>query len=101
MLLSHISVNAQRPNSLSVPAASDLRLWTSQEDGEVKLRMEDSGLAAETPLTVDQLFTSAVDKFGDFTALVWKDGDQQKRLNYREYHQNCRIAAKSFLKVCS
>lgn len=101
MLLSHISVNAQRPNSLSVPAASDLRLWTSQEDGEVKLRMEDSGLAAETPLTVDQLFTSAVDKFGDFTALVWKDGDQQKRLNYREYHQNCRIAAKSFLKVGS
>ncbi|XP_008331216.1 long-chain-fatty-acid--CoA ligase ACSBG2-like isoform X2 [Cynoglossus semilaevis] len=93
------TVNAQRPNSLSVPAASDLRLWTSQEDGEVKLRMEDSGLAAETPLTVDQLFTSAVDKFGDFTALVWKDGDQQKRLNYREYHQNCRIAAKSFLKL--
>ncbi len=61
--------------------------------------MEDSGLAAETPLTINQMFTSAVERFGDFTALSWKDGEQQKKLNYRDYYQTCRTAAKAFLKV--
>ncbi|KAG7513192.1 long-chain-fatty-acid-CoA ligase ACSBG2 isoform X1 [Solea senegalensis] len=93
------TVNTQRPNSLSVPAAADPGLWTSQGDTEVKLRMGDSGVAAETPLTIHQMFTSAVQRFGDVTALGWKEGEQQKSLNYRDYYQNCRIAAKSFLKL--
>lgn len=61
--------------------------------------MEDSGLSAEPPATIHQVLTSAVERFGGYTALSWKDGEQQKRLNYREYYQTCRIAAKSFLKV--
>lgn len=99
MSSSHLLVKAQRPNSLSVPAAGEPGLWTSQGDAEVKLRMGDSGLAAETPLTINQMFTSAVERFGDYTALSWKKGEQQKSLNYREYYQTCRTAAKSFLKV--
>uniref|UniRef100_A0A665WGQ3 Long-chain-fatty-acid--CoA ligase ACSBG2 n=1 Tax=Echeneis naucrates TaxID=173247 RepID=A0A665WGQ3_ECHNA len=75
-------------------------LCTSQGDAEVKLRMGDSGLAAETPLTVNQMFTLAVERFGDYTALSWKEGgEQHKSLNYREYYQTCRTAAKSFLKL--
>uniref|UniRef100_A0A667X1W3 Long-chain-fatty-acid--CoA ligase ACSBG2 n=1 Tax=Myripristis murdjan TaxID=586833 RepID=A0A667X1W3_9TELE len=74
-------------------------LWTSQGNGEVKLRMGESGLAAETPLTIHQMFTSAVERFGDCTALSWKEGEQQKILNYRDYYQACRTAAKSFLKL--
>jgi len=92
-------VSTQRPNSLQVHAAGEPGLWTSQGDAEVKLRMGDSGLAAETPLTVNQMFTSAVERFGDHTALSWKEGEQQKSLNYKEYYQTCRTAAKSFLKV--
>lgn len=92
-------VKAQRPNSLSVAAAGGPCLWTTQGDGEVKLRMTDSGLSAEKPLTINDMFTSAVKRFGDFKALCWSDGAQQKSLNYREYYQNCRTAAKSFLKV--
>lgn len=80
-------------------AAAEPGLWTTQGDAEVKLRMEDSGLAAETPLTVNQMFTSAVERFGNYTALSWKKGEQQKSLNYRDYYQTCRNAAKSFLKV--
>lgn len=99
MSFSRLPVKAQRPNSLSVPAAGEPSLWTSQGDAEVKLRMGDSGLAAETPLTINQMFTSAVERFGDYTALSWKEGEQQKSLNYREYYQTCRTAAKSFLKV--
>uniref|UniRef100_A0A667WLS5 Long-chain-fatty-acid--CoA ligase ACSBG2 n=1 Tax=Myripristis murdjan TaxID=586833 RepID=A0A667WLS5_9TELE len=93
------TVNARRPDSLSVPAAGEPGLWTSQGNGEVKLRMGESGLAAETPLTIHQMFTSAVERFGDCTALSWKEGEQQKILNYRDYYQACRTAAKSFLKL--
>lgn len=94
-------MKAQRPNSLSVPAAGESDLWTSQGDGEVKLRISDSGLAAEKPLTINEMFTSAVERFGDFKALSWKEGEQQKSIDYREYYQICRTAAKSFLKVDS
>ncbi|XP_061594761.1 long-chain-fatty-acid--CoA ligase ACSBG2 isoform X2 [Cololabis saira] len=90
---------AQRPASLSVPAAAESCLWTSQCDGEVKLRMGDSGVAAEPALTVNQMFTSAVERFGNHTALSWKEGEQQKSLNYKGYYQACRTAAKSFLKL--
>lgn len=61
--------------------------------------MGDSGLSSEPPVTIHQAFTSAVKRFGDYPALSWKDGQQQKRLSYREYYQTCRVAAKSFLKV--
>lgn len=82
-----------------MPAAGEPGLWTTRGDAEVKLRMGDSGLNAEPPVTIHQVFTSAVKRYGDYTALSWKDGQQQKRLNYREYYHTCRIAAKSFLKV--
>ncbi|XP_077440942.1 long-chain-fatty-acid--CoA ligase ACSBG2 isoform X2 [Vanacampus margaritifer] len=97
------TVNAQRPETLSVPTAAAVvpksNLWTSQPDGEVKIRMEDSGLAAETPLTVDQLFASSVRNFGKYPAVSWKEGEQKKSLNYKEYYETCRAAAKSFLKL--
>lgn len=82
-----------------MPSAGEAALWTTQGDAEVQLRMEDSGLAAEPPLTVQQVFSSAVERFGEFTALSWKDGEQRRSLSYREYYQACRTAAKSFLKV--
>ncbi|XP_030289549.1 long-chain-fatty-acid--CoA ligase ACSBG2 isoform X1 [Sparus aurata] len=93
------TVKAQRPSSLAVPAAGEPGLWTSQGDAEVKLRMGESGLAAETPLTVNQMFTLAVERYGDYKALSWKEGEQQKSLTYREYYQSCRTAAKSFMKL--
>ncbi|XP_077462947.1 long-chain-fatty-acid--CoA ligase ACSBG2 isoform X2 [Stigmatopora argus] len=95
------TVNTPRPDSLSVPPAtlSQSSLWTSQGDGEVKLRMEDSGLGSVKPLTVNQLFQSTVKHFGQFTALQWKEGEQKKSLNYKQYYETCRTAAKSFLKL--
>uniref|UniRef100_A0A674NBK3 Long-chain-fatty-acid--CoA ligase ACSBG2 n=1 Tax=Takifugu rubripes TaxID=31033 RepID=A0A674NBK3_TAKRU len=81
----------------NIPTLSGL--WTTRGEAEVKLRMGDSGLSAEPPVTIHQVFTSAVKRFGDYTALSWKDGQQLKRLNYREYYQTCRTAAKSFLKL--
>lgn len=93
------SVSVPRPSSLSVPVSSEPRLWTSQGDVEVKLRMEESGIAAEPPLTINQMFSSTVERFGDYTALGWKEGEQQKTMTYKQYYQACRTAAKSFLKL--
>ncbi|XP_010870129.4 long-chain-fatty-acid--CoA ligase ACSBG2 isoform X2 [Esox lucius] len=92
------TVSAHRPDSLSL-AVAESDLWTSRGDGEVKLRMGDSGIAAEPPLTVDQMFKSAVERFGRYTALGWREGEQTKTLSYKEYYQACRTAAKSFLKL--
>ncbi|KAL1022927.1 hypothetical protein UPYG_G00034310 [Umbra pygmaea] len=92
------SVSAHRPDSLSL-LVSDLPMWTSRCDGQVKLRVGESGIAAEPPLTVDQMFKSAVQNYGSYTALGWKEGEQTKTINYQEYYQACRNAAKSFLKL--
>ncbi|XP_054913943.1 long-chain-fatty-acid--CoA ligase ACSBG2 isoform X2 [Poeciliopsis prolifica] len=92
-------VNARHPDSLSVRPPPELSLWTTQRDGEVKLRMEESGVAAEEPLTVNQMFAAAADRFGDLTALKWKEGEGQRSLTYKQYYQECRTAAKSFLKL--
>lgn len=91
--------NAQRPDSPSAPSPAELRLWTTQRDGEVKLRIGDSGVAAEPPLTVNQMFAAAADRFSNFTALGWKEGEQMKTLTFKQYYQACRTAAKSFLKL--
>lgn len=87
-----------RPDSLSLPTKGT-ELWTTHRDGEVKLRMGESGLEAETPLTVNQMFTSTVQRFGNYPALGWKDGEQWKTMTYSEYYKSCRTAAKSFLKL--
>lgn len=93
------SVSAQRPVSLSVPVAGEPGLWTSRCDGEVKLRMAETGPASEPPVTVHQMFATAVERFGSSTALGWKEGEQNKTLNYADYYQACRTAAKAFLKL--
>ncbi|KAG7488140.1 hypothetical protein MATL_G00030480 [Megalops atlanticus] len=90
--------NAPRPSSLAL-ATSELQLWTSRGDGEVKLRLSESGPAAEPPVTVHQMFMSAVERYPKHTALGWKEGEQWKTLTYEEYYQQCRTAAKSFLKL--
>lgn len=61
--------------------------------------MGESGPEAEPAMTVNQMFTSTVQRFGNYSALGWKEGEQWKTMTYTEYYQSCRTAAKSFLKV--
>ncbi|XP_053091882.1 long-chain-fatty-acid--CoA ligase ACSBG2 isoform X1 [Pangasianodon hypophthalmus] len=92
-------VSAAPVSAAPVSAAPGSSLWTWQRDSEVKLRMGESGPAAEPPLTVNQLFTRTVERFGDRMALGWKEGEQWKKISYRDYYRDCRVAAKSFLKL--
>ncbi|KAL4634756.1 long-chain-fatty-acid-CoA ligase ACSBG2 [Arapaima gigas] len=88
----------QRPNSLAL-APSELQLWTTQRDGEVKLRLAETGPAAEPPVTVHEMFARTVERFGKHTALGWKEGERWRTATYEEYYQRCRTAAKGFLKL--
>ncbi|KAL2090184.1 hypothetical protein ACEWY4_014872 [Coilia grayii] len=88
-----------RPNSLAVASSEGSPLWTTRRDGEVKLRMSESGPGAEPPLTVHQMFHATVERYGRYTALGWKDGEAWRTMDYREYYQQCRTAAKAFLKL--
>lgn len=61
--------------------------------------MGESGPEAEPAMTVNQMFSSAVQRFGNYNALGWKEGEEWKSMTYTEYYKSCRTAAKGFLKV--
>lgn len=66
----------------------------------MELRTEESGVASLPTVTIHQLFEDSVQKYGDHVALATKHGDQWNKLTYKQYYEQCRIAAKGFLKVC-
>ncbi|XP_069482841.1 long-chain-fatty-acid--CoA ligase ACSBG2-like isoform X2 [Ambystoma mexicanum] len=72
-------------------------LWTTARDGAVRLRMEETGIAAEPPITTLQLFQRTVQLCGNKPALATKRGGQWETTTYLQYYQQCRAAAKSFL----
>ncbi|XP_053156809.1 long-chain-fatty-acid--CoA ligase ACSBG2 isoform X2 [Hemicordylus capensis] len=74
-------------------------LWTTKRDGEVKLRIEESGIGAESPMTVHELFEESVKKYGDFAALATKQQGNWTKITYKEYYDLCRTAAKGFIKL--
>ncbi|XP_053318200.1 long-chain-fatty-acid--CoA ligase ACSBG2 isoform X3 [Spea bombifrons] len=79
--------------------SSNTKLWTTQRDGTVQLRIEESGVASLPPITIHQLFQESVGKYGDCVALASKQGDQWNKITYKQYYEQCRIAAKGFIKL--
>uniref|UniRef100_A0A3P9A324 long-chain-fatty-acid--CoA ligase n=2 Tax=Esox lucius TaxID=8010 RepID=A0A3P9A324_ESOLU len=91
---------ASVPLELStVSLAPAEQLWCHSRDHAVKLRMTESGLGSEAPMTVHQMFLETVENYGDLPALSSKKDGQWVTLTWREYYQQCRAAAKSFLKL--
>ncbi|XP_069482545.1 long-chain-fatty-acid--CoA ligase ACSBG2-like [Ambystoma mexicanum] len=74
-------------------------LWTTARDGAVRLRMEETGPGSEPPVTTIQMFQDTVQRFGNLPALAVKRDGQWQTTTYLQYHQQCRAAAKSFLKL--
>ncbi|XP_006126863.1 long-chain-fatty-acid--CoA ligase ACSBG2 isoform X1 [Pelodiscus sinensis] len=74
-------------------------LWTTRRDGEVKLRLDQHGIGSEKPKTVNELLQESVRKYGDYFALASKKGDKWIKQTYRQYYEECRKAAKSFIKL--
>ncbi|XP_058264958.1 long-chain-fatty-acid--CoA ligase ACSBG1 [Hemibagrus wyckioides] len=71
--------------------------WTTEASGSVQLRIDD--LCPQEPITVHQMFMTSVQKYGNFFALATKRKGKWEKITFSEYYQNCRMAAKSFLKL--
>uniref|UniRef100_A0A673XGX0 long-chain-fatty-acid--CoA ligase n=1 Tax=Salmo trutta TaxID=8032 RepID=A0A673XGX0_SALTR len=82
-----------------VSLATAEQLWCTSRDQAVKLRMAEMGSGSEAPMTVHQMFLKTVKIYGDLPAVASKKEGQWVTLTWREYYQQCRAAAKSFLKL--
>ncbi|XP_057277217.1 long-chain-fatty-acid--CoA ligase ACSBG2 isoform X2 [Pezoporus wallicus] len=87
---SQVSYKASSPTS---------GLWTTQRDGEVKLRITEKGLGSKAPETVHELFQETVKKYSNYYALASKKNGKWVKLTYQMYYNECWKAAKSFLKL--
>uniref|UniRef100_A0A452Q9Y2 Uncharacterized protein n=1 Tax=Ursus americanus TaxID=9643 RepID=A0A452Q9Y2_URSAM len=72
--------------------------WTSKRDGEVHLRREDA-FTSQAPFTVHDLVMNTAIKYANYIALGSKHRNGWHLLTYIEYYEECRRAAKAFLKV--
>ncbi|KAJ1212741.1 hypothetical protein NDU88_000388 [Pleurodeles waltl] len=61
--------------------------------------MEEAGPASEPPITTLQLFKDAVQRYGNRPAMAVKRDGRWETTTYLQYYQQCRAAAKSFLKL--
>ncbi|XP_004714398.1 long-chain-fatty-acid--CoA ligase ACSBG2-like [Echinops telfairi] len=78
---------------------ADQSFWTTKKDGQVRLRMEKNSLASESPVTVHDMFLDTATKFSNSIALCSKHRDGWQVLTYMEYYEECRKAAKAFLRL--
>ncbi|XP_044900448.1 long-chain-fatty-acid--CoA ligase ACSBG2-like isoform X2 [Felis catus] len=72
--------------------------WTSRRDGEVHLRQEDA-FASQAPVTVHDMVMNTAIKYANYIALGSKHRTGWHLLTYIEYYEECRRAAKAFLKL--
>ncbi|XP_044051319.1 long-chain-fatty-acid--CoA ligase ACSBG2-like isoform X2 [Siniperca chuatsi] len=85
-------------NATTTLAPAD-QLWSTSREKAVRLRMEGSGPASETPITIHQAFLDTLETYADHPALASKKEDQWVTVTWRQYYEQCRAAAKSFLKL--
>ena len=75
------------------------RQYSVIPDLELPIELGTSGLAAEDPITIGQMLRTTRDSYPDTPALASKEGDEWKKINYKEYYTLSLRAAKSLLKV--
>ncbi|XP_047565127.1 long-chain-fatty-acid--CoA ligase ACSBG2-like isoform X3 [Lutra lutra] len=71
---------------------------TSKRDGEVHLRQEDT-FTSQAPITVHDMVMNTAIKYANYIALGSKHRNGWHLLTYIEYYEECRRAAKAFLKL--
>ncbi|KAB0352312.1 hypothetical protein FD754_017169 [Muntiacus muntjak] len=83
--------------SLSKTEKQKEALWTTRADGRVRLRIDPT--CSQTPRTVHQMFSMALDKYGDLSAMGFKQQGTWEHISYIQYYLLARKAAKGFLKL--
>lgn len=74
-------------------------LTETKASGQVKIRMESSGLGAEEPTTVIKVFKATVDKYGTKDALKTKANGEWKTYTWSQYYEACQKFAKSLISL--
>ncbi|XP_004482294.1 long-chain-fatty-acid--CoA ligase ACSBG2-like isoform X2 [Dasypus novemcinctus] len=75
------------------------QLWVTQRDGEVFLRLSKHGPGHEIPVTIPDFLRESVSRFGSYPALATKNNEEWKFLNFNQYYEACRKAAKALIKL--
>uniref|UniRef100_A0A4W3IGX2 long-chain-fatty-acid--CoA ligase n=2 Tax=Callorhinchus milii TaxID=7868 RepID=A0A4W3IGX2_CALMI len=83
------------PSLLHIDASNNL--WTSDIRQTVKIRMEKFGPGSEAPITIHQMFKHSMEKYQKHIALAYKHEENWHKISYREFYNESRRAAKSFL----
>ncbi|XP_033107079.1 long-chain-fatty-acid--CoA ligase ACSBG2-like [Anneissia japonica] len=89
------TLKVYKPGELA-PAES---IYTHNANAAVKLRMGTSGTAAYPPETLPTLFARIAKNYSNAKALADKRNGEWKFWTYEQYYRDCKIAAKSFLKL--
>ncbi|KAM4888903.1 long-chain-fatty-acid--CoA ligase ACSBG2-like isoform 2-T2 [Thomomys bottae] len=92
----------QQPQTLKMDmnlAQGTSKLWTTHRDGSVLLRLSKHGPGHEMPVTIPALFQESVDRFGTYPALATKNSKNWDTLNFNQYYEACRKAAKALIKL--
>ena len=63
------------------------------------IAMGESGISADAPMTIAEMFKMTVTQVPDRIALKYKSGDTWQEVTYQQYYDLTVAAAKSFLKV--
>ncbi|XP_039615484.1 long-chain-fatty-acid--CoA ligase ACSBG2-like [Polypterus senegalus] len=99
---SHLKDEPQTETCVHMPDVHLLpseNLWTTKRNGSVKLRMTKSGPGSEAPLTIHQYFLDSVERYKEMPALAYKKDGKWEMISYSNYYEECRKAAKSFLRI--
>ena len=79
--------------------AATSKFFSVDPSKPVDIVLGESGLTAEEPITIGQMFRATLSNCPNNHALASKEGDTWSKLTYTEYYNYCTKAAKSFLKV--
>ncbi|XP_077988880.1 long-chain-fatty-acid--CoA ligase ACSBG2-like isoform X2 [Glandiceps talaboti] len=97
-----IDVHVDRDGSGKIASAvadKQDKVYTIEADGAIKLRIGDSGPQSEPPVTVHDLMMTCVKSLPNHIAMSTKKDGQTVEWTWREYYNDCRRAAKSFIKL--
>ncbi|XP_033615494.1 long-chain-fatty-acid--CoA ligase ACSBG2-like [Fukomys damarensis] len=93
------SDGSQRLSKGSALHSENQSYWTTERDGEVRLRLGRDANDQEAPLTVHDMVMHSAVKYVNYIALGTKRRNHWHLLTYGEYYELCRRAAKGFLKL--
>ncbi|XP_023572930.1 long-chain-fatty-acid--CoA ligase ACSBG2-like [Octodon degus] len=90
----------QNPSDGSIlHAENQSSYWTTERDGEVRLRLGRDTSDQQAPLTVHDMVMHSAIKYANYIALGTKRRNHWHLITYVQYYELCRRAAKGFLKL--